>query len=67
MVTPEQAAWIMLFWSLGCGAIGYGIAVWRCNRAAKRREDARRQRAQDEALAALAERMPRNDGGYEGG
>lgn len=53
-ISPDQAMLIMLFWSLGCEAIGYGVAVWRYGRKARRAEARKRRDLERLALEALA-------------
>lgn len=53
-MTDAQAALIMGFWTLGAGAIGYGLAVWRYGRRARRNAERRRRDLERLAMDALA-------------
>jgi hypothetical protein len=57
-ITPDQAALVMLFWSLGCGAIGYALCAWRTARLERRRR-AHRRAVEKQMLEALAQEPPR--------
>lgn len=52
-ISPDQAALIMLFWTLGAMAIGYGIAVWVYGRREKRRAATAKRHLDAQIMAAL--------------
>ena len=54
IVTPDQAMLIMVFWTLGAMAIGYGIAVWVYGRRERRRREEESRRLNAHMMALLA-------------